>query len=659
MEFVLINKDEPADVQCYYTDNIIKTESAANLATAGKTYMLRLGNILSDKSFNNSYIYTENGWRVIDVNPGGGGGGGTTYTAGDGIEISGDVISALLAENGGLEFVNGKLSVAKVTTKPFNEDTYNDFVLDEKHDAQSSDYLLCFTTMDENGDITDFDTYLESGKFKIIVGCEENPYNTSFVNIPIRDADGNVSYDIAFNESSATVKSVTVEFTDNEKHIYIEKYTGETEDYSDMIENATGIYAVSISLSNEYGLPEVTYSHEIIEDGTVKLSGAPAKQLEAGMGIEIIDGKIQSIPHYRSDEYLGAPQPYIVPSYGDLCSMGNDFSLYDGVISFNQRTLSNPIRLTSQGQTDKTLLNIFNINEGIFASNYNISVTISILDGNATEDIAELILEGCTNEVANIEIGYDRDNDFYLRVSDSDFNEIDTALYGFTPVTGSPYFVLTLQFETSDGFNEELCDMDILNDGRASYVLINRDNTFFQLQNSEGVAYDYKNGTFSFSGGGGGRNLMPASQFNIDVHQKFNDSKSQTEASIKLHGEGLPDGTWAEDRVAQWNYVISINTADTFYVSFDNDQNTIGAFENVKLYGETTFFMKKDEYGFCQYGFTTQDENDPYKKNTYINNALPAESYEVPSDLFISYDGEGYGLIYASFERGEAYIDYN
>lgn len=233
-------------------------------------------------------------------------GGGATYTAGDGIEINNNVISTSLAEDSGLEFVDGKLSVAKVTTKPFNEDTYNDFVDEGSYSIQDSHHELRFTTFDDDDNVTDFDAYFESGKFKIIVGCEENPYNTSFVLIPFRDADGNQS-NIIFSESSATVKSVTVEFTDDEKHIYIEKYTGETEDYSDMIENATGIYKVYIQLSNEYRLPKVTYSHEIIEDGTVKLSGAPAKQLEAGMGIEIVDGKIQSIPHYRSDEYLGSP----------------------------------------------------------------------------------------------------------------------------------------------------------------------------------------------------------------------------------------------------------------------------------------------------------------------------------------------------------------
>lgn len=66
------------------------------------------------------------------------------------------------------------------------------------------------------------------------------------------------------------------------------------------------------------------------------------------MGVEIVDGKIQSIPYYRSDEYMGAPQSYLVSSYGDLNSVGNDFSLVDGNIYFNQGTLSNPIRLISQ-----------------------------------------------------------------------------------------------------------------------------------------------------------------------------------------------------------------------------------------------------------------------------------------------------------------------
>lgn len=181
-----------------------------------------------------------------------------------------------------------------------------------------------------------------------MVDCEDNTYNESYVYIPFRGADGNI-YNITFNESSRTVKSVTVEFTDNEKHIYIEKYSGETEDYSDEIENAIGIYEVYISLFNGYGLSDVTYSHEVIEDGIVKLSGATDKPLEAGIGIEIVDGKIQSIPHYRSDEYMGAPQPYLVSSYGDLNSVGNDFSLVDGNIYFNQGTLSNPIRLISQG----------------------------------------------------------------------------------------------------------------------------------------------------------------------------------------------------------------------------------------------------------------------------------------------------------------------
>lgn len=64
-------------------------------------------------------------------------GGGATYTAGDGIEINNNVISTSLAENGGLEFVDGKLSVAKApTSKPFNEDTYNDFVIGESHNIQ-------------------------------------------------------------------------------------------------------------------------------------------------------------------------------------------------------------------------------------------------------------------------------------------------------------------------------------------------------------------------------------------------------------------------------------------------------------------------------------------------------------------------------------------
>lgn len=98
-------------------------------------------------------------------------------------------------------------------------------------------------------------------------------------------------------------------------------------------------------------MPEVAYTHEITEDGIVKLSGAPAKQLEAGMGIEIVDGKIQSIPYYRSDEYMGAPQPYLIPSYGDLTPIGNDFSLVDGIITFNHGVLNNPIRLMFEDMT--------------------------------------------------------------------------------------------------------------------------------------------------------------------------------------------------------------------------------------------------------------------------------------------------------------------
>lgn len=280
-------------------------------------------------------------------------GGGAIYTAGDGIEINNNVISTSLAEDSGLEFVDGKLSVAKApTSKPFNEDTYNDFVLNESHDdPQESWYELCFTTINDDY-IPDLDTYLESGKFKIMIDCEENAYTESSITIINRDADGSLS-DINFLETSCTVKSVTVEFTDDEKHIYIEKYVGETEDYSDEIENATGIFDVYIHLYNDYGLPEVTYSHEIIEDGTVKLSGAPApvEQLEAGMGIEIVDGKIQSIPYYRSDEYMGAPQPYLIPSYGDLTPIGNDFSLVDGIITFNHGVLNNPIRLMFEDMT--------------------------------------------------------------------------------------------------------------------------------------------------------------------------------------------------------------------------------------------------------------------------------------------------------------------
>lgn len=325
------------------------------------------------------------------------------------------------------------------------------------------------------------------------------------------------------------------------------------------------------------------------------------------MGVEIVDGKIQSIPYYRSDEYMGAPQPYLVPFYGDLNSMGNEFSLFDGNIHFNYGSLSNPIRLLFDDSAYRTLAGIYNINECIFASDYDIIAEISILNNNALETIAGFTLN-CTDEVVNIDIGYDvEENGFYIDSYDENYNPIDEAYYSpDTPIVGSPYLVLALRFETSDGFDEELCDMDILNDGRMFYVPVNFDNTFFQLQSSEGVTYDYKEGTFSFSGGGGGgRNLVPASEFNIDVHQKFNDSKTQTEASIKLYDEGLPDGTWAEDRVAQWSYVISIPASDIFYVSFDNGQNEIGAFGNVELYGETTFFMKKDEYGFCQYGFTT------------------------------------------------------
>lgn len=173
-------------------------------------------------------------------------GGGTTYIAGDGIEINSNVISTSLAEDSGLEFVDGKLSVAKApTTKPFNEDTYNDFVDEGSYSIQDSHHELRFTTFDDDDNVTDLDSYLESGNFKIMVACEERSYNESFVLIPFRDADGNQS-DIVFSEPNCTIKSVTVEFTDDEKHIYIEKYTGETEDYSDAIENATGIYKVYV-----------------------------------------------------------------------------------------------------------------------------------------------------------------------------------------------------------------------------------------------------------------------------------------------------------------------------------------------------------------------------------------------------------------------------
>lgn len=655
MEFVLINKDEPADVQCYYTDNVIKTESAANLATAGKTYMLRLGNILSDKSFNNSYIYTENGWRVIDVSSGGGGGGGTTYTAGDGIEISGDVISALLAENSGLEFVDGKLSVAKApTTKPFNEDTYNDFVFDESHNIQESHHELRFTTFDDNDNVTDFDTYLESGNFKIMVDCEEHSYNESFVMIPFRDADGNQS-EIMFSESSCTIKSVTVEFTNDEKHIYIEKDTGETEDYSDMIEDATGIYKIYIQLYNEYSLPEVTYSHEIIEDGTIKLSGAPAKQLEAGMGIEIVNGKIQSIPHYRSDEYLNAPYPYIASSYGELTSLGNDFVFKGDSISFNYGTLINPIRLSSGD-----LFYIWNINEGIFASNYNIDIEVGFLDNGGLNTFTRLNLN-CTDEVVNIGIVYDdEENQLFAFASDSEFNYIDDDHYNFdTPIVGSPYFVVLLDITTAGGFNEEMFDMDVLNDGRTYYVPINYENTFFQLQNSEGVTYDYQSGTFSFEGGGGSSDT---SQSIEDYGYTMDDLKDIgiDQVKMELYNKeiyGL-DNT-IDEIVTEWAYKFNFLAAVPCDVEFRREQGVFCKEENVELYGDTTFFMKRDGKGLIQYGFTTGDENSNHKKHTYSYNMLDEGYTNVPCDLYLNYKGDmDYGLLYITeLSGGTVYIN--
>lgn len=142
------------------------------------------------------------------------------------------------------------------------------------------------------------------------------------------------------------------------------------------------------------------------------------------------------------------------------------------------------------------------------------------------------------------------------------------------------------------------------------------------------------------------------------MEQDFNTSKSQTGASIILSGAELPDSSTADEKVLQWNYSIYISNADIFTIKFHKGQDVIEEFENIRLYGSTTFFMKKDECGLCQYGFTTKDENTPNKKNTYISNLL-AEDNVIPCDLSISYYGEGYGLIYAEFTTGDAYLDYD
>lgn len=102
-----------------------------------------------------------------------------------------------------------------------------------------------------------------------------------------------------------------------------------------------------------------------------------------------------------------------------------------------------------------------------------------------------------------MEIGYDsEENEFFIYSYDENYDYIDGDYHNpDTPITGSPYLALDFRIETSDGFDEELCDMDILNDGLAYYIPVNYDNTFFQLLNSDGVTYDYEKGTFSFSGG--------------------------------------------------------------------------------------------------------------------------------------------------------------
>lgn len=60
--------------------------------------------------------------------------------------------------------------------------------------------------------------------------------------------------------------------------------------------------------------------------------------------------------------------------------------------------------------------------------------------------------------------------------------------------------------------------------------------------------------------------------------------------------------------------------------------------ENVALYGNTTFFMKRDGKCLIQYGFTTEDENSVYKKHTYSYNMFAYDNEQAPCDLVIDYE---------------------